>query len=73
MILNWILLIVALAFLSFVALGAVSVWFRDEHEPIWTPPEPTRIRPKPMPYDWNHDPDRYRQEYDAEIDDDAPY
>ena len=39
--------------LFLVGLGALSVWMRDEHAPTWIPPEPTRIDPRPGPYDWD--------------------
>ena len=57
MILSAIVILVAFVAVCLVILGALGVWMRDEHPPIWLPPEPrhvTQIRQvnEPLVYDW---------------------
>ena len=51
MIVYGVLVIVVFVLVALVLLGAVSVWTRDEHPPIWLPPEPRHVRKVPPVYD----------------------
>lgn len=51
-----LLVLLAVIFLGFAALGGLSVWTRDEHAPTWIPPEPEYVRRLPPVYDQDADP-----------------
>ena len=55
MLLNDLMLGLAVVVLFFVILGGIGVWFQDEHEPIWLPPEPEYVRKLPNVYDWEEE------------------
>jgi hypothetical protein len=59
-----------------ILCGALGVWMRDEHPPIWIPPEPRHVREiqavnEPLAYDWEKQDAEWLAKFLEEHTDDA--
>lgn len=72
MILSAMFIFAVFVVVCLIVLGAIGVWMRDEHPPLWLPPEPRHVgTPKPGPYDQELEDELWLSDFLSEHTDDT--
>ena len=70
MILYGMFIVAVFCLVGVIVCGALGAWMRDEHPPVWIPPEPRHVgTPKPGAYDWQRDDEEWLAKFLEEADD----
>lgn len=71
MILSALFILAVFLVVVVILCGALGVWMRDEHPPIWLPPEPRHVNELPLVYDWEKQDAEWLAKFLEEHTDDA--